>query len=103
MPRTPDGKYYDFEEIFFEKDCDIDSVINIFFLKYKNDITGGLEYIKNKIKNTINEDRNYLNRINSDGQDYLNRIGKTSFIKHHVIPDQNNGKEYYIYSINTFI
>jgi hypothetical protein len=41
--------------------------------------------------------------INGDVKDYLNRIGKQSFIKHYVIPEQNNDKEYYIYSINSFI
>ena len=36
MPiQKEDNKYYDFEEIFFEKDCDIDNIINIFFNKYE--------------------------------------------------------------------
>ena len=25
------------------------------------------------------------------------------FLKHYVIPEQNNGKEYYVYCINSFI
>ena len=28
---------------------------------------------------------------------------ENSFIKRHVIPEQNNDKEYYVYSINSFI
>jgi hypothetical protein len=42
-------------------------------------------------------------KINGDGKDYLNRIGKVSYIRHYVIPEKNNGKEYYIYCINSFI
>ena len=37
------------------------------------------------------------------GQDYLNRIGKTSYLQHDIIPEQNNGKEYYVFCINSFI
>ncbi len=98
-----DNKYYDFEEFFFEKNCDSDFIINSFFTKYKDDIQGDTEYISYKIKKLIEEDRNFLMRINGDGQDYLNRIGKVSYIKHYVIPEKNNGKEHYIYCINSFI
>ena len=98
-----DNKYYDFEDLFFEKDCDIDLTINNFFTKFKNDIIGDTEYITYKIKKLIEEDRNFLTRINYDGQDYLNRIGKVSYIKHYVIPEKNNGKDYYVYCINSFI
>jgi hypothetical protein len=42
-------------------------------------------------------------RINGNGQDPLNRIGKISYIRHDVIPEQNNGKEYYVYCVNSFI
>ena len=89
MPiQQDDNKYYDFEELFFEKDCDIDSIINNFFIK---------------IKQLIVEERKFLNRLNGEGQDPLNRIGKVSYLRHYVIPEQNNGKEYYIYCINSFI
>jgi hypothetical protein len=30
-------------------------------------------------------------------------IGKISYVRHYVIPEKNNGKEYYIYCINSFI
>jgi hypothetical protein len=105
MPiQKEDNKYYDFEELFFEKcKCsDIDSIINNFFLKYE-EIKGDKEYITYKIKKLIEEDRNFLMRINGEGQDPLNRIGKVSYLKHYVIPEQNNGKEYYVYCINSFI
>lgn len=103
MPiQAEDKTYYDFEEIFFEKDCDIDNIINNFFIKYE-EIKGDKEYIIYKIKKLIAEDRNFLNRINGEGQDLLNRIGKVSYLRHYVIPEQNNGKEYYVYCINSFI
>ena len=41
--------------------------------------------------------------LNGDGKDLWNRVGKISYIKHNVSPDQNNGKEYYIYCIHSFI
>ncbi len=104
MPiNTDDNKYYDFEELFFEKNCEIDTTINSFFTKYKDDIKGDTEYIIYKIKKLIEEDRIYLTRINGNGQDPLNRIGKISYIRHNVIPEKNNGKEYYVYCINSFI
>jgi hypothetical protein len=103
MPINSDNKYYDFEELFFEKNCDVDTIITRFFTKYKEDIKGDIEYIIYKIKQLIEEDRNYLMRINGNGQDPLNRIGKISYIKHYVIPEQNNGKEYYVYCIHSFI
>ena len=104
MPiQTYDNKYYDFEELFFEKNCDNDSIITSFFTKYQEDIEGDTEYITYKIKKLIEEDRNFLMRINGNGQDSLNRIGKVSYIRHCVIPEKNNGKEYYIYCINSFI
>jgi hypothetical protein len=103
MPIQAEDKiYYDFEEIFFEKDCDIDSIINNFFIKYP-EIKGDKEYITYKIKKLIEEDRNFINIINGEGQDPLNRIGKVSYLRHYVIPEQNNGKEYYVYCINSFI
>ena len=103
MPiQSEDKKYYDFEEIFFVKDSDIDCIINNFFIKYE-EIKGYKEYITYKIKKLIEEDRNFLNKINGDGQDPLNRIGKVSYLRHYVIPEQNNGKEYYVYCINSFI
>lgn len=103
MPiQKEDKKYYDFEEIYFEKDCDIDNIINNFFNKYK-EIKGDKEYITYRIKKLIKEDRKNLNIINGEGQDLLNRIGKISYLRHNVIPEQNNEKEYYIYCINTFI
>ena len=103
MPiQAEDKQYYDFEEIFFEKDCDIDNIINNFFIKYE-EIKGDKEYITYKIKKLIAEDRIFLNSINGEGQDLLNRIGKVSYLRHYVIPEQNNGKEYYVYCINSFI
>ena len=104
MPiNSSDNIYYDFEELFFEKNSDVDTIITNFFLKYKEDIKGETEYITYQIKKLIEEDRNFLMRINGDGQDYLNRIGKVSYIKHYVIPEKNNDKEYYVYCINSFI
>lgn len=103
MPLTRENKYYDFEELFFEKDCNIDNIIINFFFKYKNIIKGDTEYITYKIKKIIMNDRKLLMKINGDGKDYMKRIGKNSFIKHNVIPEQNDDKEYYIYSINSFI
>jgi len=103
MPiQKEDNKYYDFEQLFFEKDCDIYNIINNFFIKHE-EIKGDKEYITYKIKKLIEEDRNFLNRINGEGQDTFNRIGKVSYLRHYVIPDQNNGKEYYVYCINSFI
>ena len=104
MPiESTDKNYYDFEELFFEKNCDIDSIVNSFFTKYKEDIKGDTQYITYKIKKLIEEDRDYLMRINGNGQDSLNRIGKISYIKDYVIPQHNNGKDYYVYCINSFI
>jgi hypothetical protein len=103
MPiQKDDNKYYDFEELFFEKCSDIDNIINNFFIKYE-EIKGDKEYITYKIHKLIEEDRNFLMRINGEGQDPLNRIGKISYLRHYVIPEQNNGKEYYVYCINSFI
>jgi hypothetical protein len=98
-----DNTYYDFEELYFEKGRDIDIIINNFFLKYKDVIKGDKEYITYNIKKLINEDRDLLMIINGDGQDVYNRVGKVSYIKHYVIPEQNNGKKYYVYCINSFI
>ena len=94
---------HDFEELFFEKNCDIDSIINNFFTKYKENIKGDLEYITYKIKKVIETDRCRLFEINGSGQDRFNRIGKITYLRHYVIPEQNNGKEYYVYCINSFI
>ena len=104
MPFQDDDKrFYDFEEIFFEKDCDIDYIINTFFKKYEDEIKGDKEYITYKMKKLIKEDRKFLNTINGEGQDPLNRVGKVSYLRHYVIPEQNNSKEYYVYCINSFI
>ncbi len=105
MPIHPDdNKYYDFEELFFEKNCDVNIIITSFFTKYKEDIKGDTEYITDKIKKLIEEDRNYLmRRINGNGQGFLDIVGKISYIRHYVIPEKNNGKEYYLYCINSFI
>ena len=85
MPiQQDDNKYYDFEELFFEKDCDIDSIINNFFIKYQ-EIKGDKEYITYKIKKRVEEDRIFLNRINGEGQHPLNILGKVSYLKHYVI------------------
>ncbi len=103
MPiQKEDNKYYDFEEIFFEKDCDIDNIINSFFNKYKK-IKKNKKYVTYEIKKLIETDRQNLNGLNGEGQDPLNRIGKVSYFRHNVIPEKNNGKEYYIYCINSFI
>ena len=104
MPiHSDDNKYYDFERLFFTKNLDDDDVITSFFTKYKDDIKGDTEHITYKIKKLVEEDRDYLMRINGNGQDILNRVGKVSYIRHYVVPEQNNGKEYYVYSINSFI
>jgi hypothetical protein len=103
MPISKDNYYFDFEELFFEKNCNIDEIIYNFFSKYNNDIKGDKEYITYKIKKTIIDDRNLLTRLNNNLNNNINNNFKKSFIKHYVIPDKNNGKEYYIYAINTFI
>jgi hypothetical protein len=103
MPLNSENKYYDFEELFFEKNCNIDDIIINFFSKYRNIIKGDTEYIIYKIKKNINDDRKILMELNGDGKDLWNRVGKISYIKHNVSPDQNNGKEYYIYCIHSFI
>jgi hypothetical protein len=104
MPiNSDDNKYYDFEQLFFEKKCNVDAIIENFFIKYKDYIKGDVEYITYKIKKLIEKDRNHLIRINGNGQDNLNRIGKVSYIKHNIIPEINNGKDYYIYCIHSFI
>jgi len=100
---SDDKKYYDFEELFFESGCDIDNIINNFFSKYNDVIKGDREYITYKIKKTIEDDRQILMRINGQGQDPLNRHGKVSYVRHDVIPEQNNGKDFYVYSIHSFI
>jgi len=41
--------------------------------------------------------------ICGQGQDPMNQIGKVIYVNHDVIPDLNNGKEYYVYQINSFI
>ena len=61
------------------------------------------EYVTYEIKKLIETDRQNLNGLNGEGQDPLNRIGKVSYLRHNVIPEKNNGKEYYIYCINSFI
>lgn len=104
LPQTQTHeKKYDFEELFFEKNSNIDEIIINFFSKHKDVIKGDIEYISHRIKKIIDGDRKTLMSINGDGKDYLNRIGKQTLIKHEVIPEINNGKEYYIYSINSFI
>lgn len=99
---SDDKKYYDFEGLIFEADCDVDNVIYNFFSKY-NEIKGDKEYITYKIKKIIAYDRKILMDMNGQGQDSLNRVGKVTYIKHDVIPDLNNGKECYVYQINSFI
>ena len=100
---SSNNKYYDFEELFFEKNCDIDFILNSFFTKFKDDIKSDTEYISYKIKNLIEQDRKLLMTINGDGQDPLNRIGKISYIGHPVIPENNNGKEHFVYCVHSFI
>ena len=76
-----DNKYhdFDFEELYFEKNCDIDNIINCFFSKYKNDINDvNLVKIICDIKNLIKKDRKLLMELNGDGQYPFNRIGKTT-------------------------
>ena len=103
MPINSDKKYYDFEELFFERTRDIDAIIHDFFMKYWDCIQGDKELITYQIKKQIEKDRKYLNDLNGKGQDLLNRIGKISYLKHYVIPEKNDGKEYYVYCIHTFI
>ena len=102
MPiQAADKKYYDFEEIFFEKNCDIDYIVNTFFTKHDCEIKGDKEYIKYKMKKLIEEDRKFITRMNCNGQVPI--IGKVSYLEHYVIPEQNNGKEHYVYCIHSFI
>lgn len=93
----------DFETLCFEKTCNIDEIINNFFTKYKNIIYGDKEYITYLIKKQISADRNKLIRMNKEGNNPLHIVGLTSYIKHYVIPEKNNQKEYYIYRIDSYI
>ena len=80
MPiNADDNKYYDFERLFFEKKRDVDDVITSFFTKYKDDIKGDTEYITYKIKKLIEEDRNFIIRINGNGQESLYSV-QTYFV-----------------------
>lgn len=99
--QSDDKKHYDFQ-MTFENDCDFDAVINNFFSEH-TEIIGHKEYITYRIKKQIELDKRFLNAINGKRQDVLNRIGKVSYVRHDVIPEQNGGKEFYIYLINTFI
>ena len=91
---------YDFEELYFETGCDTDAIIANFFSKYEN-IKGDKEYITYQIKKTVDNDRKkVLQRRETDNTIPIN--GLRSFVKHYVIPEQNNNKEYYTYSINSF-
>jgi len=72
-------------------------------MNHENDIKGDKDDITYRIKKLIDKDKNFLNYINGNDQYYLNRIGKISYIKHDVVPKENNGKQYYIYCINLFI
>ena len=47
---SDDNKYYDFEELFFEKNRDVDSIITSFFTKYKEDM---LNILPIKLKNSL--------------------------------------------------
>jgi hypothetical protein len=86
---------------YFLKKIVILILLSIVFLLNLNRI---LEEILNILpKKLIEEDRNFLIKINGNGQDNLNRVGKVSYLRHYVIPEQNNGKDYYVYCINSFI
>jgi hypothetical protein len=50
MPISMNDNKHDFEELFFYKDCDIDIILDDFFIKYKENINGDVEFIKYKIK-----------------------------------------------------
>lgn len=99
------NKKYDFEEIILTKDCDIDGILNNFFTKHKEVIHSGedIEYIKYKIKQVNKEDARYMEILNESMCNIMNMVGKMSYVKHYVIPELNNGKEYYVYCIHTFI
>lgn len=94
---------FDFEELFFYKDCNVDAILRAFFAKYRDVIIGDTEYITYKINRLITEDRNCLLHMRANQQDPFHRVGKTSYIQHPVIPEDNNGKEYYVYCIHTFL
>jgi hypothetical protein len=88
--------YYNFEQLYFYNNCDIDTVINNFFVKYNN-IKGDKEYITYEIKNIVKQDLSLLQKLGHTN------IGKTSYIRHKVIPEHNNNEPYFIYCINTYI
>jgi hypothetical protein len=101
-PLNTENKY-DFEELFFEKNCNIDEIIASFFFTYKDVIKGDVEYISYKIKELVTNDKNALMKNKNENNNSYNIVGKNSLIKHYVIPLQNNLREYYIYSIHSFI
>ena len=63
MPINSDKKYYDFEELFFERTRDIDTIIHDFFMKYGDCIQGDKELITYQIKKQIEKDREYLHNL----------------------------------------
>ena len=100
MPYLEIKMYYDFEELFFENGSDVEKIIKRFFSKYP-EIVGDKEYITYLIKKLVTSDRTYL--IVNTNNNTNNSIVKQSFVEHNVIPEKNNGKHRYIYSINSFI
>jgi hypothetical protein len=88
---------HDFEMLYFEKDRNVDETIANFFLS--NDIVGDKEYITYKIKQVVDNVRQSLYNNTLP----LNICGKTVFLKHKIIPEQNNNREYYTYCLHVFI
>lgn len=102
------SKKHDFERIIFKNDCDVDEIINRFFMKYGETINCELEDYDNiicDIKQVVQEDRISLSEMkcNDENCDHNHPVAKVRYIKHCVNPELNNGKLYYVYCIDTFV
>lgn len=101
------AKKYDFERMIFKNDCNVDTIINNFFAKYKETINCESQYddIICDIKQVIQENRTALSEMKYDDENCSCNypVAKVRYVKHHVNPELNNGKLYYVYCINTFV
>ena len=96
MPIIENANYYDFRQIVFREHDDVDEVIYNFFRDYDGIINGDKAYVTYEIKTIVRNERQYLKLSQS-----VNK-GTIKFLRHLVIPEQNNNKGYYTYCINVF-
>ena len=104
MDYTENNKNYDFDEIYFKTNCNIDEVIDNFFITNYT-IIGDKEYVKNKMKKYVMKTRlEILERQKNQSTDCILKChGLHRFLQHNVISEDNNNKDFYIYSINVFV